>query len=106
MKIMTATRFLQLLRLAKKKESIEKPKSAPKVVTTKIKDGKKEKPMHKKIMQKAAKALEKDAKDYKKDAKVAISMKKPKKAKMELKEKKEAFSAAKELRRRARAAHV
>lgn len=57
--------------------------------------------MHKKIMQKAAKALKKDAAHYKKEAKSA----KGKHKKEELIERKEAISAAKDLTKRAKRAH-
>lgn len=58
--------------------------------------------MHKKIMDKAAKALEKDAAHYKKEIKKAKS---PKKKKEERIEKHEAESAARDLKRRAKKAH-
>jgi hypothetical protein len=57
--------------------------------------------MHKKIMQKAAKALKKDAAHYAKEAKSEKGVKK----KHELVEKKEAKSAAKDLTKRAKKAH-
>lgn len=57
--------------------------------------------MHKKIMEKAAKNLSKDAKHYKNDAKHAKGAKK-KHDKVELKE---ALSAAKDLKKRAKKAH-
>jgi hypothetical protein len=57
--------------------------------------------MHKKIMQKASKALDKDAKHYAKEAAHTKGTKK----KHELIEKKEAKSAAVELKKRARTAH-
>ncbi len=57
--------------------------------------------MHKKIMEKAAKALSKDAKHYAKEAHTA----KGKKKKHEMVEKKEAVSAAKDLKKRAKKAH-
>lgn len=63
---------------------------------------KKEKPMHKKIMEKAAKALKKDASHY---AKAAKSAKRKVKKKHEKVERKEALSAAKDLKKRARVAH-
>lgn len=58
--------------------------------------------MHKKIMQKAAKALDKDAAHY---AKAAKKAKTPKKAREEKVERKEAVSAAKDLKKRAKKAH-
>jgi hypothetical protein len=57
--------------------------------------------MHKKIMQKAAKALSKDASHYAKEAKLM----KGKSKKEELVERKEASLAAKDLRKRASKAH-
>lgn len=57
--------------------------------------------MHKKIMERASKALKKDASHYAKEAKHAKGAKK----KHELVEKKEAESAAKDLKRRAKKAH-
>jgi hypothetical protein len=57
--------------------------------------------VHKKIMVKAAKALTKDAKKYGKEAAHAKGVKK----KHELVEKKEASSAAKDLKKRAKKAH-
>lgn len=56
---------------------------------------------HKKILTRTAKNLEKDASHYSKKAKGATGIKK----KHELIEKKEAKSAATELKRRAKAAH-
>lgn len=58
-------------------------------------------PMHKAIMKKAAKALTKDAKHYAKEAAHA----KGSKRKYEKIEQKEAASAAKDLKRRAKKAH-
>jgi hypothetical protein len=58
--------------------------------------------MHKRIMQKAAKALEKDAAHYTKEVKKA---KTKTKKKHELVEKKEAKSAAKDLKKRVKKAH-
>ncbi len=58
--------------------------------------------MHKKIMQNAAKALEKDAEKYVKEAKHAKS---PMKKKHEMIEAKEARSAARDLKMRAKKAH-
>ena len=57
--------------------------------------------MHKKIMQKAAKALEKDAKHYKAEEK---HVKGAKKAHEEI-ERREAMSASKDLKKRAKKAH-
>ena len=57
--------------------------------------------MHKKIMEKASKALDKDAKHYATEAKPASGTKK----KHELVEKKEAVSASKDLKKRAQKAH-
>ncbi len=57
--------------------------------------------MHKKIMQKSAKDLEKDASKYAKEAKHAHGKKK----KHEKIEEKEALSAAKDLKKRAKKAH-
>ncbi len=57
--------------------------------------------MHKKIMNKAAKALEKDASHYAKEAKHAKGKKKVE----EKVERKEALSAAKDLKKRAKTAH-
>lgn len=57
--------------------------------------------MHKKIMGKAAKALSKDAMHYAKEAKNAKGVKK----KHEMTEKKEAKSASKDLKLRAKKAH-
>lgn len=57
--------------------------------------------VHKKIMQKAAKALEKDASHYAKEAKHAVGPKK----KHEMIERKEALSASKDLKKRAKKAH-
>lgn len=57
--------------------------------------------MHKKIMKKAAKKLDADAKHYAKEAAHAKGAKK----KHELVEKREAASAAKDLKKRARKAH-
>lgn len=59
------------------------------------------KKMHKKIMAKAAKALEKDAVHYSKESKRDTGTKK----KHELVERKEAKSAAKDLKKRAKSAH-
>lgn len=64
-----------------------------------------EKEMHKKIMKKAAKALEKDAKHYAKEAKHEKKAGHKGKAKHEIVEKREASSAAKDLKKRARKAH-
>lgn len=58
--------------------------------------------MHKKIMKNAAKELEKDAKKYANETKHAKS---PKKKHQEVVEKKEALSAAKDLKKRAKKAH-
>lgn len=58
--------------------------------------------MHKKIMEKAAKALSKDAMHYKKDEKKA---KTSTKRKHEHVEEKEAKSASKDLKKRAKKAH-
>lgn len=58
--------------------------------------------MHKKIMAKAAQKLEKDAKKYVMKAKMAKS---PVKKKHEMVEEREAKSAAKDLKKRARQAH-
>ena len=58
--------------------------------------------MHRKIMEKASKALEKDSRQY---AKEAIRAKTATKKKHELVEKKEAASAAKDLKKRAKKAH-
>lgn len=58
--------------------------------------------MHKKIMKKAATALLKDAKHYASDAKHAHSSTKKKHDKVEMKE---AVSAAKDLKKRAKKAH-
>src|SRR5690348_13034482 len=63
---------------------------------------KEEKMAHKKIMIKAAKALDKDAKHYAKEAKQTKSKSKKKE---ELVEKKEAKSASKDLKKRAKKAH-
>lgn len=57
--------------------------------------------MHKKIMEKASKALKKDAAHYKVEAKQA----KGKHKKEELIERKEALSASKDLKKRAMKAH-
>ena len=57
--------------------------------------------MHKKIMKHAAKALEKDAEHYAKEEKHAHGAKK----KHEKVERKEAMSAAKDLKKRAKKAH-
>ncbi len=57
--------------------------------------------MHKKIMQKASVALKKDAKKYASEAKHA----KGKHKKEELIERKEAMSASKDLKKRAKKAH-
>jgi len=57
--------------------------------------------MHKKIMQKASKALKKDAENYGKEAKHA----KGKHKKEEMIEKKEALSASKDIKKRAKKAH-
>ena len=57
--------------------------------------------MHKKIMEKAAKALSKDAMHYAKEAKSAKGVKK----KHEMTEKKEAKNASKDLKLRAKKAH-
>jgi len=57
--------------------------------------------MHQRIMKKASKALEKDAAKYSKEAKHA----KGKHKKEELIERKEALSAAKDLKNRAKKAH-
>jgi len=57
--------------------------------------------MHKKIMQKAAKALTKDAQHYAKEAKTETGTKK----KHELTERKEAREAAISLKKRAKKAH-
>ncbi len=57
--------------------------------------------MHRKIMKNASKALEKDAKNYASKAKSAKGIKK----KHELIEKKEAASAAKDLKSRVKSAH-
>jgi len=57
--------------------------------------------MHKKIMQKAATALKKDASKYAKEEKTAKGIKK----KHEMIEKKEAISASKDLSKRAKKAH-
>jgi len=57
--------------------------------------------MHKKIMEKASKSLKKDAEHYGKEAKKAKGSKK----KHELVEKREAMSAAKDLKKRAKKAH-
>ncbi len=57
--------------------------------------------MHKKIMSKAATALKKDASHYAKEAKHAIGKHK----KEEKIERKEALSAAKDLKKRAKKAH-
>lgn len=57
--------------------------------------------MHRKIMRKAARSLEKDAAHYAKEAKGAKGAKK----KHEMVERKEALSAAKDLKSRARKAH-
>jgi hypothetical protein len=57
--------------------------------------------MHKKIMEKAAKKLVKDAAHYKKEASRSMGTKK----KHELIEKKEAMSAAKDLKKRSKMAH-
>jgi hypothetical protein len=56
---------------------------------------------HKKIMEKAASALKKDAAHYSKEVKGAKGEKK----KHEMTEKKEALSAAKDLKKRAKKAH-
>lgn len=58
--------------------------------------------MHKKIMQKAAKALSKDASKYALKAKIASS---PSEKHHEHLEEKEAKSAAKDLKKRAKSAH-
>lgn len=63
---------------------------------------KEEEIMHKKIMSKAAKALTKDAAHYAKEAKSAKS---PVKKKHEKVERKEAMSAAKDLKKRVKKAH-
>lgn len=57
--------------------------------------------MHKKIMQKASKALKKDAMHYEKEAKMDKGVKK----KHDMVEKKEACSAAKDMKKRAKKAH-
>lgn len=57
--------------------------------------------MHKKIMSKAAKALDKDASHYAKEAKNEKGTKK----KHDIVEKKEAKSASKDLKQRAKKAH-
>ena len=57
--------------------------------------------MHKKILSKCATKLEKDAKKYSKEA----THSKGKHKKEELVEKKEAMSASKDLKRRARSSH-
>jgi hypothetical protein len=57
--------------------------------------------VHKKIMEKASKALEKDASHYAKKAKHAHGIKK----KHEMIEEREAKSAAKDLKKRAKSAH-
>lgn len=57
--------------------------------------------MHKKIMEKASKALKKDAEHYSKEEKKAKGIKK----KHEMVEKKEAISASKDLSKRAKKAH-
>jgi len=61
--------------------------------------------MHKKIMQKASKALDKDAKHYAKESKMEKKEGHKGKAKHELVEKREAKSASKDLKKRARSAH-
>jgi len=58
--------------------------------------------MHKKIMQRAATALKKDAKSYERKATAAHSTKKKKNERIE---EKEALSAAKDLKKRAKKAH-
>lgn len=58
--------------------------------------------MHKKIMQKASKALEKDAMHYAKKMKTAKSPLKKKHEKIEMKE---ACSASKDMKKRAKMAH-
>lgn len=62
----------------------------------------KDKKMHKKIMKKAAKALDKDAKKYESKVRTA---KTPTKKRHEMIEEKEAKSAAKDLKKRAKRAH-
>ena len=61
--------------------------------------------MHKKIMQKAAKALSKDVKHYESKEKSDKKRGAVKAAKHDKVEKKEAKSAAKDLKRRVRSAH-
>jgi hypothetical protein len=60
---------------------------------------------HKKIMKKAEKALEKDAKHYAKEERQAQKHHQMKKATHEKVEKKEAISAAKDLKKRIKKAH-
>jgi hypothetical protein len=57
--------------------------------------------MHKKIMEKCSKKLEADAKHYAKEEKSSHGKKK----KHEMVEKKEAMSAAKDMKKRAKSAH-
>lgn len=61
--------------------------------------------MHKKIMNKAAKALEKDASHYKKEEKIDKKMGSKKALAHHKVEEKEAKSAAKDLKKRAKKAH-
>lgn len=61
--------------------------------------------MHKKIMLKAAKALQKDASHYHKEAKKDSHFKHKKKLQHEKIEEKEAKSAASELKKRAKKSH-
>lgn len=58
--------------------------------------------MHKKIMKKAAKALDKDAKHYKKEA---IHAKTKAKKKHEMTEEREAHAASKDMKKRSTKAH-
>ncbi len=91
------------------KEMLEKPISSitfKSTLSTKncvpTKPLKKGTPVHKKIMEKASKALKKDAAHYKKEEKKASS---PAKKKHEMIERKEAMSAAKDMKKRASKAH-
>jgi hypothetical protein len=61
--------------------------------------------MHKKIMQRAEKALRKDAEHYEKKEKAAKKHHNAKKAQQEHTERKEAQSAAKDLKKRVKKAH-
>lgn len=61
--------------------------------------------MHKKIMERAAKALTRDVKHYKKEEKADKAKGDKEKLKHHKKEESEAVSAAKDLRKRAKKAH-